>query len=208
MSLDEKKENLIKTEWEMFHNVHNQGGRADCQNDPKTFFIMRRSQFVCWDEELVDSWQKDLLDAKNTGRNLLSEKYAWMMRSTSPDEFRLISKYLHFPSIRAEQIIEEIAEIEVSWMEDYEKQYPYLAAGNRPVRSSKDSKYVTSFETYLKGELFTYSEKTLNLYLSMIKKIKSKNQSLAVLVMDAMVKQYGYKNIDDAENQQKIRAGI
>ncbi|MBQ7816510.1 MAG: DUF4125 family protein, partial [Oscillospiraceae bacterium] len=90
MTLYEKKEALIKEEWEKFHNVQNEGGRADCQEDPETFAIMRRSQFVCWSEELVDSWHKDLIDAKKEGRNLLSEKYAWMMRQTAPYEFRLI----------------------------------------------------------------------------------------------------------------------
>lgn len=208
MTLSEKKEALIKTEWQLFHNVNNKGGKADCQNDPETFEIMRRSQFVCWSEELVDSWHNDLLTAKSAGRNLLSEKYAWMMRSTAPYEFRLISKHLVFPSIAAEQMIEEIVAAEVEWMEAYEKQYPFMASGNRPVRKENDCEYVTSFETYLTGELHTYSEKTLGLYLDMITQLKKDGKSLATEVMNAMVKAYGYKDLDDAEHQQKIRANL
>ncbi len=206
MTLYDKKEALIKTEWELFHNVNNEGGKADCQNDPETFFIMRRAQFTCWSEELVESWHSDLLSAKKEGRNLLSEKYAWMMRQTAPFEFRKISGYLRFPTIFAEQMIEEIAETEVKWMESYEKQYPYMASGNRPVHSSDDTEYSTSFETYLRGELHTYSENTLKLYLDMINTLKAENKSLSVEIMNAMVKAYGYKNLDDAERQQKIRA--
>lgn len=206
MTLNEKKEALIQTEWELFHSVNNEGGKADCQNDPETFFIMRRAQFTCWNDALVESWHKDLLDAKAEGRNLLSEKYGWMMQKTAPFEFRKISGYLRFPSIAAEEMIEEIAEAEVKWMEEYEKQYPYMASGNRPVHSYDDTEYSTSFETYLRGELHTYSEKTLKLYLEMIDSLKKEGKSLSIIVMDAMVKAYGYKDIDDAENQQKIRA--
>ena len=206
MTLYDKKEALIQTEWELFHNVNNEGGKADCQNDPETFFIMRRAQFTCWGEELVESWHNDLLNAKNDGRNLLSEKYAWMMRQTAPFEFGRISHFLRFPSISAEEMIEQIVETEVHWMEEYEKQYPFMADGNRPVHSSEDREYSTSFETYLRGELHTYSEKTIGLYLDMVNSLKKENQSLSIIVMDAMVKAYGYKDINDAERQQKMRA--
>ncbi len=206
MTLFEKKEALIKEEWENFHAVQNEGGKADCQNNPETFAVMRRAQFTAWGEELVESWHKDLLDAKAQGRNLLSEKYAWMMRQTAPYEFRLISKHLRFPSILAEEMMEEIIETEVSWMEEYEKQYPFMASGNRPVRSKMDTTYETSFETYLRGELHTYSEHTLKLYLDMVRNLKREGKSLSLIIMDAMVKAYGYKDIEDAERQQKIRA--
>ena len=205
MTLFEKKEALIKEEWENFHNVNNQGGKADCQNDPETFFIMRRSQFSTWSEELVESWHNDLVTAKNAGRNLLSEKYAWMMRSTAPYEFRAISGYLQFPSILTEQLIEEIIAIEVSWMEEYEKKYPFMASGNRPIHTCDDCEYVTSFETYLRGELYTYSAKTVKLYHNMVLQLKSEGKSMSVIIMDNMVKAYGYKDLDDAEHQQKLR---
>lgn len=203
MTLYDKKEKLIETEWELFHAVNNEGGKADCQNDPETFFIMRRAQFTCWNEELVESWHSDLLAAKKEGRNLLSEKYAWMMQQTAPFEFGRISHLLRFPSIAAEQIMEEIVQQEVKWMEEYEKQYPFMAKGNRPVHSASDTEYSTSFETYLRGELHTYSEKTLKLYLDMINNLVSEDKSLSLIIMDAMVKSYGYKDIDDAERQQK-----
>ena len=208
MSLEERKEALIKTEWELFHAVNNEGGKADCQNNPDTFAIMRRCQFSCWDEELVESWHCDLLTAKDEGRNLLSEKYAWMMRSTAPYEFRAISRFLKFPTILAEQMIDEIAESETGWMEDYEKKYPFMAAGNRPVHSSADSEYVTSFETYLRGELHTYSEKTIKLYLKMLKNLKVQGLSMAMIIMEEMVKAYGYTDLNDAERQQKLKTEL
>ncbi|MBR5252198.1 MAG: DUF4125 family protein [Oscillospiraceae bacterium] len=206
MTLYDKKEALIKEEWDNFHTVQNQGGMAGCQQDPETFFVMRRSQFTCWSEALVDSWHNDLLEAKSQGRNLLSEKYAWMMQQTAPDEFKKISHLLCPPDVFDLELMEQIIADEVRWMEQYHRDYPFMAAGNRPVRSASDGPYETSFETYLRGELHTYSPKTLRLYADMINRLKKEHKSLAVCVMDAMVKSYGYKNLDDAENQQKLRA--
>ena len=205
MSVSEKKERLIKEEWANFTAVQNEGGKADCQNDPETFFIMRRCQFTCWDEDLIDSWYNDLTDARMAGRNLLGEKYAWMMKQTAPEEFEKIKHLLPNISRESELLIEKIVAIEVKWMEQYAINYPYMANGNRAIHSYEDTAYSTSFETYLRGELHTYSKNTLILYADMIKKLDSNGKSMAVAVMDAMVKSYGYKNIDDAEKQQKYR---
>ena len=48
MTKQEKIEKLIQMEWEDFQKVNNEGGRASCQDDPETFFIMRRSHFAPW----------------------------------------------------------------------------------------------------------------------------------------------------------------
>ena len=48
-----KIEEIIKIEWQMFQNVDNLGGRADCQDDFETFYIMRRSQYDNWSESTV-----------------------------------------------------------------------------------------------------------------------------------------------------------
>ena len=51
-----KIEEIIKIEWQMFQNVDNLGGRADCQDDFETFYIMRRSQYDNWTAEMVDAY--------------------------------------------------------------------------------------------------------------------------------------------------------
>ena len=63
MTLDEKKEALIETEWEDFQKVHNEGGRASCQDDRETFFIQRKCRLITWPEALVESWHEDLKEA-------------------------------------------------------------------------------------------------------------------------------------------------
>ena len=64
MTKQEKIEKLIQMEWEDFQKVNNEGGRASCQDDPETFFIMRRSHFAPWTEELIDCVQADMEDVR------------------------------------------------------------------------------------------------------------------------------------------------
>ena len=75
-----KVERIIELEWNMFQKVENIGGRASCQEDFETFYIMRRSQYENWTDEMLDVWTNYVLDCEAEGRNLLSEKYARMMQ--------------------------------------------------------------------------------------------------------------------------------
>ena len=60
-------EDIIKTEWAFFDKVQNEGGRAECQDDWKTFSIMRRSQYLAWSPALLESWMDDLREAIEDG---------------------------------------------------------------------------------------------------------------------------------------------
>ena len=73
---------VIKREWKQFQYVQNEGGRASCQDDHETFVIMRKSQFMNWTQELLESYRQDLIEAEAAHWNLLTEKYARMMEST------------------------------------------------------------------------------------------------------------------------------
>lgn len=201
MTREEKIESLIQTEWEEFQKVQNEGGRASCQDDPKTFFIMRRSQFMPWPEELIDSYGEDLKEAKEIGRNLLAEKYGWMMEHTAPAQFRAIRHLLKGPSLLGEQMMEEITDIQLGWMKMYRSQYPVMASGNRALYAEEDTPYETSFETYLKGELHTYSDGTLQKYLRFVKELQRDGKNLTLLIMEAQVQAYGYRDLQDAEER-------
>ncbi|MGX8718498.1 MAG: DUF4125 family protein, partial [Desulfovibrio sp.] len=81
---------LCEREWVMFDKVNNAGGRASCQQDPAFFRKMRACQFENWNLPLLESYRRDLMRAAEEGRNLLTEKYAWMMSWTHPEEFARI----------------------------------------------------------------------------------------------------------------------
>ena len=116
MTKQEKIEKLIQMEWEDFQKVNNEGGRASCQDDPETFFIMRRSHFAPWTEELIDCVQADMDRAHEQGRNLVMEKYAWMMASTAPEQFKKLHHFLIDPTLAGEQWSDAIVKQQLAWM--------------------------------------------------------------------------------------------
>ncbi|WP_434311040.1 DUF4125 family protein [Hominifimenecus sp. rT4P-3] len=201
MTLEEKKERVVQKEWDFFQEVKNEGGRASCQNDPETFFIMRRSQFAPWPEDLLDSYEADLTEAQADGRNPLTEKYAWMMESTCPERFAKLRPLLPDLSERARQLIESAVSLQLAWMAEYRENYPLLASGNRRLYASEDTPYETSFETYLRGELKTYSERTLKLYVRFLQSFQERGENLTYHTMFHTVLAYGYTSLEDAERQ-------
>ena len=188
---------IVDREWEMFSQVQNVGGRADCQHDPETFAIMRRSQMQTWDLELLQSYKDDLALAKLSGRNLMTEKYAWMMRTTHPDEYEAIKESLPPVSEEMLRTIDEIVAIHLAWRKEVARKYPCLMGHGRPAEETQGT--VTSLETYLRGELMTYSAKTLALYQArtLAKQKAGENEAQANLFNQ--VRQYGFDSLEACE---------
>ena len=79
---------VIEREWSMFDKVQNIGGcRASCQDDEWTFYANRYSQFSALSQETVFSYYNDLTRAIEDGRNVITEKYAYMMEFTDPEYY-------------------------------------------------------------------------------------------------------------------------
>lgn len=190
---------VISLEWKQFDKVENIDGRADCQNDFNTFNIMRRSQYMAFSEELLKSYYLDLAEAERKGWNLIAEKYARMMEYTSPAEYSKIKNQLPARDEGRLQIQEAIIEIQISMMEEFAKEYPKMAANARSIHTYEDNIYNTSYETYLRGELGTYSDETLILYGRFITGCIENNINLAYKIMNNTAVLYGYKSVEDAE---------
>jgi hypothetical protein len=197
---------IVEIEWKMLQNVPNIGGTAACQEDPKTFEIMRSSQAMSWSEAALDSYLDDLTEAEKKGRNLLTEKYARMMKSTSPPEYAQIEHLLPPLNPEVPPLIDKIAEIVLAWEEELWQKYPHLLARGRPIRNSDDTPYVTSLETYLRGELATYSSRTLELYYENVLKQKSENINASELTLAHTIKRYGFNSLKEANEKLKTRA--
>ena len=194
-------EAIIKTEWEQFDKTVNEGGRADCQDNWNTFSVMRRSQYLTWPEELQASFYTDLKAAEARGRNLITEKYGRMMASTAPERYEQIKQY--FPELSEDRIRiqEEIIQIQVTWMEQFAEQYPKMAGNARVIHTSEDTPAETSYETYLRGELGTYSDATLLLYGRFIALLAQEGKNLAYETMNNTAQLLGYKDVADAEKK-------
>ena len=192
---------IVRLEWQQFDKVKNEGGRADCQDDWNTFSLMRRSQYMAWSDELLESYLGDLLDAEDKGWNLIMEKYARMMKSTAPDRYSELEKELPVRSSERIAIQEEIIRLQVEWMEEFAKEYPKMAGNARSIHTSEDNAYNTSYETYLRGELGTYSEETLIRYGRFVVDIQKNGGNLAYNIMNNTAKLYGYESVEDAESK-------
>lgn len=200
-SEEELAEEIARLEFEAFDKVQNEGGRASCQNDWFTFSIMRKSQYLTWNRTMLLQYLYDFHREYLRGHNLIEEKYGRMMESTAPEQYEKIKN--HFPQLTEEKkaIIEQICKVQVSWMEAFAAEYPALADNARSIHTSEDNPFNTSYETYLRGELGTYSDKMLELYGRYIVEYAKEGRNLARDIMGNSVRMYGYKDIEEAEKK-------
>ncbi len=192
---------VVEAEWEAFDQVKNEGGRASCQDDWNTFSKMRKSQYMTWSIEMIESFLEDMESAKAAGWNLITEKYGRMEASTAPEEYAKIEASLPARDERTRAIVEEIVKTQVGFMEELAEEYPKVAGTARSIHTYEDSEWNTSYETYLRGELLTYSEKTLALYGRYIVSYVQNEKNLAMEIMNNTAILYGYKSIDDLEEK-------
>ena len=201
---EEKKlkiERIIDIEWQMFQKVENIGGRASCQDDFETFYIMRFSQYHSWPDEMVDCYLVFAEDSLLRGKNLVNEKYARMMKFTDPEYYHQVLEP-YFPPVEGERLalIDKIVEAMIAWEIEFSKLYPKLSAAGRPITSDGDASGFTSLETYARGELATYPVELLRLYSEYIDRLRSEGRSLSLIIQEILVEFYGYDTIKEAED--------
>ena len=196
-------EDIVDIEWNMFQQVNNEGGRASCQDDPETFRIMRSSQFSILPESLLLAYRKGLLRAQMQERNPVMEKYARMMESTAPEQYRQIAPFL--PQVTAErrQMVEEVVEVHKGWMAEHAAQYPKLSDRGRFLYTEQDTPWDTSAETYLRGELLTWSMDALKIYRDFVLQAQAEERNLVIEQDRRMVEQYGFASLEEAEDAQR-----
>ncbi len=197
----EKIEEIIKEEWRQFQLVNNEGGRADCQDNWQEFCLNRKSQFMAWTEGLLESYYRDLMRAKAEDRNLIFEKYAFMMKDTAPGQFEKVKAYLPVMSEKKKQLIDGIVSVQAEWAADFEKRYPAYAGSGRPVCTAQERSQAASVETYLRGELCSYGEETVELYADYIKECVRDGRNLTDMVRENIAHLHGYGSAADVEKK-------
>lgn len=191
---------IIEAEWQMFDKVQNEGGRAACQNDARTFAIMRYSQFAPLPQDVLKSYHDDLAAAAREGRNLLAEKYAYMMEYTDPATFdRTLRDHLPAVSAYKQALCARIANRLIRDEQQFATRYPALHAQGRPTEGAQADD--VSVHVYALGELKTYSERTLERYDAWLRAHPEEN--ISVSVHRVMVQLYGYDSLEAAEARQK-----
>lgn len=194
---------IIDLEWGQFQRTTNQGGRAACQGNRPMFEQMRFSQFATWPPELLTGYHTDLTDAERRGRNLVTEKYARMMASTDPETYaRELAPYLPELSDARTAQQERIIVRQVAWARAFMQRWPRLGAAMRVLTTAQDTPEQTSFETYLRGELSTYSPRTLAVYERFVDDLARAGRNLTEETIGVTVWLAGFDGLDEAERAQ------
>lgn len=188
---------IIDREWAMFQKTQNIGGRAACQDQYETFYINRYSQHSAWSAETLESYRNDLIAAEMAGRNLITEKYAYMMEFTDPEYYNANLRN-RLPALTEEKagLIAEIVSIQLAGYRKYAEAYPALAGGGRPADVSAGD---TSIRDYSVGEYRTYSETTLSQLLRDVKAMDNPVET----IQTTLVSFYGFDSLAAAEAAQR-----
>lgn len=193
---------IVKLEFKAFDQVKNEGGRAYCQNDWPTFSVMRKSQYLLWNRDMLLQYYYDFSRELAKGHNLITEKYGRMMESTAPERFKELEIY--FPELTEEQktIIEQIVAIQMNMMEHFAEEHPNVAHNARRLHTYEDNPEDTSYETYLRGEISTYSDKMLQLYGQFVVGCVQNGVNIAQATIENTAKLYGYADIAELEKRE------
>lgn len=182
-----EKERFIKEildrEWEMFQEVKS-AAPASCQSAPDTFREVRGSIFQLWPRELLAAYLMEITRARRSGRNLLTEKYARM------DNL--------IPPINANPVIDKIVDIETQWQEEIRQRYPALYL--RTCRSTDNTGDGMNFSVYLRCELETYGDETLDLYHAWVHQATQLGVNYSLTMLNYLVLKSGFKTIEEAES--------
>ncbi|MDY6918203.1 MAG: DUF4125 family protein [Chloroflexota bacterium] len=174
-------EEILKLEFDMFQRVPTVSPTV-CQESEGGFRLVRGSGFETWSEATLESYRDDLLRAMGEGRNLLTEKYARM------DDL--------IPCLNFNPLIDDIIKIESEWQSEARSKYPRILGGGEACQAE-------GFETYLRGELETYSDQTLDLYYRDISQGLREGRNLAEERYLKMSLKLGYSSLEEHENALK-----
>lgn len=189
---------IIELEWDMFQAVQHIEGRAVCQDNYPTFLVMRKAQFLQYNEATLTSYLEDLEQAKSKNRNLMYEKYAWMMEKTEPKIFHQIQNRLVQPGFAQLELIRDIDLLLIPMKLAFNRKYPHLADASRPVYSFQDEIDDISFETYLVSELRTYRYATLFELLKHYQNLEQTGVNIIEQTMLWTVQQSGFTSLEEA----------
>ena len=184
---------IVNREWEMFQKTQNMGGRAACQDQYDTFYANRYSQHCVLQPDTLESYRNDLIAAGMIGRNLITEKYGYMMEFTDPAYY---NANLRDRLEAKAQLVAQIVSLQLVGYQKYAAAFPALARAGRP---AEESNLDTSIRDYSIGEYKTYSEGTLELVLRDIKRMDNP----VMEIQKTLVSFYGFDSLQAAEEAQK-----
>ena len=182
----ERKKDLIEkvldVELDMFLAV-NSVEPTSCKENPNAFRFIRGSGFGTWSYDTLASYIGDLNKAKQEGKNLMTQKYARMGNQVGCLNFN--------------PIIDKIVDIENKSLQRFKEKYPHLLGSVEQGETDRAG-------VYLRSELETYSDKTLNLYYANLLRAKEEKRNLEEEIYSDIFKKLGYSSLQEAEEKRKV----
>ena len=147
-----------------------------CRAHTDDLKIHRRSQFAPWSIDTCRSYLSDLRHARESGVNLMTQKYARM------DDL--------IPCLSTSPLIDRIVKQYSLWQEAIQREFPNVMKG---ARDAED------FRTYLRGELETYSDRTLQLLWADIQRHIARRTNMTKEVYEELARQNHYPSLASME---------
>ena len=139
---------IIQQEWPLFTSTQNVDHRSPCQDQMANFIVSRHAYWSMYSTPVV------------------TFKYGYMMEATHPDEFLAIKDKLPSISNVKLSLVTAIMALYMKWELDIQLEIPGYDTHHRPIQAKDNSLTHTSVETYMTGELQSYSENTLECILA------------------------------------------
>ena len=174
---------IIVMEEEMFTAVNssNPDAKSTCQEQLKTFELMRWMTHSVHSGEYLACYLQDLKAAVEADRNMMTEKYAIMQGL--------------IPMVLNDGIL-FIVTTEWAWLEDLKKEYPNIFANQQQ----------SIFKAYLQGELQTLSDECLDLYAKDVQEGLDSGKNLIKGRYENLYGRLGYKSLEEVEAKAKTAA--
>lgn len=201
--MDASVQELLNLEWRLFDEASQAGQRPALPEDRERFTITRSSQLLTWTPALRESWRQDLQTAEVEGRNLINEKYIYMLERIQPDQYDILKKSLPEPNLEKLWLVDWICQAEAAWQEALVKKYPRLTQDRTQLRNIPDCQEDVPFETRLRSELMTCSVNTLRLYARQVEHSQKAGENLCETILGNTVRQLGLESLDKAESDLK-----
>lgn len=171
---------IIAMEQDMFQRISTYE-RSPCQDRLKTFRLMRWMTHSVLPVDILLSYLEDLRQARDQGRNLMTEKYA-LIDGLIPEAAELRG------------VIAQIVAIEDTWMAEVREAYPrcFPRGGE-------------GFHAYISGDLETLSSRTLGMLGHFVEQAGQQGRNLVRERYENLFRRLGYASI--AEFEEKLRQG-
>ena len=101
---------------------------------------------------------------------------------------------------------EQVIARQVAWAREFAGRWPALGEAMRVLTTAEDTPEQTSFETYLRGELGTYSDTTFDEYERLVANIIEQDGNLTEQTVRNTVRLEGYAGLDEAQAAQARQA--